>query len=340
MTATACTDWTQVPLDPFQGSAWRLVDEVAITQVVYNASSNVTVPITADFINCDATTAAFVATLPTPVGNSGKQFTFKKIDSTSHAVTISAGTNTIDGANTRILPAQFGYVVVVSNDVQWEVVASNSAISPTVQRFTSSSGTYTTPADVKFLLIKLVAGGGGGSGSGTGGAPTGGTGGTTTFGTSLLTATGGVGGQINGPGGFGGTVTVNSPALARVSITGGIGQGPVSGDAVSNLGGGGGNSAFGGAGQNPNGTNGGIGSAGATNTGGGGGGGSTTGATYQCGAGGGAGGYIEALILNPSATYAYAVGAAGTGGTGGTGASALNGGAGGSGVIVVEEYYS
>lgn len=79
-----------------------------------------------------------------------------------------------------------------------------------------------------------------------------------------------------------------------------------------------------------------VGSAGATNTGGGGGGGGT-GAGTTPGLGGGAGGYVEAIINSPSATYSYAVGAGGTAGTAGTGGAA--GGGGGSGVIIVEEHY-
>jgi hypothetical protein len=53
------------------------------------------------------------------------------------------------------------------------------------------------------------------------------------------------------------------------------------------------------------------------------------------GGGGGAGGYVNAIIVNPSTSYPYIVG---TGGTGGTGTS-FAGGNGGSGIIIVEEYY-
>jgi hypothetical protein len=56
------------------------------------------------------------------------------------------------------------------------------------------------------------------------------------------------------------------------------------------------------------------------------------------GFGGGAGGYIDAIIYSPSATYSYAIGAAGTAGAAGT--SGTDGGAGGSGYIIVTEYYS
>jgi hypothetical protein len=56
------------------------------------------------------------------------------------------------------------------------------------------------------------------------------------------------------------------------------------------------------------------------------------------GSGGGSGGFIEALITNPSATYSYAVGATQTSVGAGTTAGAA-GGTGASGMIIVEEYY-
>jgi hypothetical protein len=57
------------------------------------------------------------------------------------------------------------------------------------------------------------------------------------------------------------------------------------------------------------------------------------------GGGGGAGGYIDALIVNPATSYAYAIGSGGAGGTAGTGTSAHAGGSGGSGVIIIDEHY-
>lgn len=84
---------------------------------------------------------------------------------------------------------------------------------PTIQKFTSGSGTYTTPANVKWIRVRMVGGGG----AETGSAGTGGTGGTTTFGSSLLTCTGGDGGAggVNGAdGGAGGSAGVNGTAGA------------------------------------------------------------------------------------------------------------------------------
>lgn len=97
---------------------------------------------------------------------------------------------------------------------------------------------------------------------------------------------------------------------------------------------GGGSSFFGGGALGSNSAVGGT--AARANTGGGGSGGAV--GSGSCpGSGGGGGGSVEALIVNPIATYAYAVGAAGSAGAVGTSGNA--GGAGGSGIAVMEEFY-
>ena len=211
---------------------------------------------------------------------------------------------------------------------------------PTVQKFTSGSGTYITPAGVAYIHVQMVGGGGGGGGGGTGGQTIGGTGNNSTFGTSLLTANGGGGGRegntggSNPAGGSGGSYTLNSPAIGF----GMVGSGGAGGEnlllATYAHGGHGGASFFGGSGAG-NAT--GAGGAGGTNTGGGGAGGGTSTGSSQSGAGGGSGGYIDAKIYNPATSYSYSVGAAVSGGSGGTSGSA--GGNGAAGIIIVTEYY-
>lgn len=219
----------------------------------------------------------------------------------------------------------------------------SSFTAPTIQRFTTGSGTYTTPAGVLYIKVKMVGGGGGGSSGGisTGNGNPGATGTVTTFGTSLLTANGGGNGAStadSATAGAGGAVTINSPAVTIIAAPGGGGQAGsynASSTSISIIGGVGGHSALGGGGNSTNG----AGGDGSTNTGGGGAGGKSNGALGQTGgSGGGSGGYIEALISSPSASYSYAVGGGGAGGAStGTGSSA--GGSGATGVIVVEEYY-
>lgn len=216
-----------------------------------------------------------------------------------------------------------------------------SATKPTIQKFLSGSGTYTLPANVKWIRVRLLGGGGGGAGSsdvtengGTGGNAT-----ATTFGSALLSAGGGIGSTGGGPGTAGPGGTSSLGGATGFAITGGMGSG---GQQTNTAGayassGCGGSSALGGAGGG--GVASGAGNAASANTGGGGGGASGPNAGQSnSGGGGGAGGYVEAVITSPAATYAYAVGAAGSAGIAGT--NGFAGGAGSAGFIIVEEHYN
>lgn len=211
---------------------------------------------------------------------------------------------------------------------------------PTYTRYTSGSGTYIPPANVKMLKITMVGGGGGGGGSGSGVTSlTGTNGGNTTFGTSLLTATGGAGSTsyiIGGPSG-GGTATINSPAVRVVTADGNMGTcGMLGGASYYGVGGHGGSTAL--AGARAGGTSG-AGLNSITNSGSGGGGGGAFTNSVHTGNGGSGGGYLEAVIyeadIQPS--YAYSVGTGGPGGPAGT--SGFVGGNGASGIIIIEEHY-
>lgn len=206
---------------------------------------------------------------------------------------------------------------------------SNIYLAPTRQVLTASSGTYTTPANVKWIEVEVCGPGGGGAGSGTTAGAGGNPSGATTFGSSLLTANAGTGGPTGGItiGGAGGTATGGDD-----NITGGQGDGGTSSTAMS--GGRGGDNPRAGAGaggpQNA------AGGSAAANTGGGGGGAGDQG-TAGSGSGGGAGGWLRKIITAPSATYAYSIPAGGSAGTAGTGGFA--GGAGAAGIVVVTEHY-
>lgn len=206
--------------------------------------------------------------------------------------------------------------------------------APTVQKFTSSTGTYTTPTSPAPLYIRVrMVGGGGGGGGGSTGNNTGGNGTASTFGTTLLSAGGGTGAVTNTQvGGAGGTSSLGSGPIGT-ALTGGYGGGGSFG-AETVCGGMGGSSGFFGSGGPSGGGNNTAPNA-LANSGAGGGGGGSGGANQYSGAGGGAGGYIDAIIASPSATYSYTVGAGGSGGVG----TATTGGAGGSGYIEVTEYY-
>lgn len=229
-----------------------------------------------------------------------------------------------------------------AGNLSWSSGGGTQA-APTTQTFLTGSGTYTAPANVKYIKVTMAGGGGGGSGAALTGPQGGGTGGTSTFGSSLLIATGGGSGDSTQgqTGGLGGTVTVNSPAVSILALNGGAGCGPAVelslATSVGTVGGSGGTNPLGGAGGTAATGLSTLGVAPNTGAGGPGGGAGATSNVYL-GSGGGAGGFIQAYIYSPSSTYSYAVGAAGTAGTAGTGGIA--GGAGAAGIIVVEEFYN
>ena len=217
----------------------------------------------------------------------------------------------------------------------------NRTTLPTKQAFTSSSGTYTTPANVLWIEITLVGGGGGGGAGNSGTAGT--TGGATCWNTSgaacstpVYSAGGGTAGSDGGGGTAGGTISGTS--ACDWQVVGGAGMAITASVAttLNGTGAAGGNSSLGGAGS---GGYAGTGSAASTNSGGGGGGGGETAASGALtGAGGGAGATCHVIINSPASTYTYAVGAGGAGSASpGTGGS--NGGAGAAGQIIVYEHY-
>lgn len=252
-------------------------------------------------------------------------------------------------ARSNVAIRLIGRIKITSNISNlWTAAPTELAIAPfsppnapIITRYTSGSGTYTTPAGVKFLRVKLVGGGGGGAGSGTGSQGNGGAGGSTNFGgTSFLKAGGGAATTLGTTPGAGGTVTVGTGPTIVTSVDGGPGAAGISitsgGTAMFFGGSAGASSFYGGAGGGVNNS---AGAAATTNSGSGGagGGGGNAQASFTCGAGGSAGAYAEAFLFQLAATYSYTVGNGGSAGSAGT--SGFAGGAGGAGIIIVEEYY-
>jgi len=257
--------------------------------------------------------------------------TDQSLDFTFAAPVVSqapAGTDTVNpiGAIVYDISAQ-GFKGLFQNG-SWGPITQGSVKVPTIHTYTTGSGTYTTPASVIYIRVRMVGGGGGGGGGGTI-ATLGGSAGNSTFGTSFLVANGATGST-------GGSASLGS-ALG-VALSGGNGFGitdyqPGGGHTTGGIGAA---SPFGGAGAGVN-ISAGTAAIANSGSGGGGGGANASANTGQGGAGGGAGGYVDAIITSPAASYSYTIGAGGTGGTAGTSGSA--GGAGGSGYIIVEEFY-
>ena len=220
--------------------------------------------------------------------------------------------------------------------------------APTQTIYLSGSGTYTVPASVVWLRVRMLGGGGGGAGSvgdtGTtvNGGP-GGNGSNTYFGAN--TANGGSGGlnarvstvmqsggscSIANGNGFCITGAAAIPPLwTQVAGCNGLnswtyGASTMFGiGAITPVG-------YTSTGQSPSAN---------TGAGGSGGGAININCTYL-GGGGSAGGYMEVKMSNLSSTYSYGVGSGGVAGTAGVATyGGWAGGAGGSGIIIIEEYY-
>lgn len=71
----------------------------------------------------DATSAAFTITLVTAVGNGGKVFYIKRLNSGANAVTVDpTGSQTIDGALTFALSNQYDAITVASDGANWVIL--------------------------------------------------------------------------------------------------------------------------------------------------------------------------------------------------------------------------
>jgi hypothetical protein len=317
-------DYAQFVVDSFSGTTKTLANADASNTWIFTGSS-------ASVLNLPAISSA----LPDFWG-------FVRNAGTANLTLTAQGSDVIDetGTQTAVFAAgDSAFVYLDTSNAKWRIVRGGSKV-PTQQKLTSGSGaTYTTPAGVRQLRIRMYGGGSGGGATGTVSVTGGGAGGDTSFNGVVAkgggaTATSGVG--TPGAGGTGGTGTAIRIAgqagfMAAATIfssteffiSGGAGGGP--GGGITTVG-----------------TGGSAGAAGAANTGGGGAGASiahgtpaTVSATVY-GPGGGQGENAEFIINSPAATYTYTIGAGGNGGTAGTGNA---GGAGGSGLIIVDEIY-
>jgi hypothetical protein len=80
-----------------------------------------TILATDDDIDCDATSAGFTLTLPTPVGITGKQYDIKKIDLSANVCTVGTAAGTIDGASTFPIGVQYQNMTFRSNGTNWDI---------------------------------------------------------------------------------------------------------------------------------------------------------------------------------------------------------------------------
>ena len=113
---------------------YRLLNQVetAINQAaqgrlfpVTRVDSAYTLSVDDSTVLVDASGGAVTVTLKSALVCEQKRITIKKIDSSGNAVTVDAdGSETIDGAATKSLAAQYNYIELVSQGGAWWIVSN------------------------------------------------------------------------------------------------------------------------------------------------------------------------------------------------------------------------
>lgn len=89
-------------------------------------TADYTATATDTMILVDASGAARTITLPAASGISGRIYVIKKTDSSGNAVTVDANASeTIDGATTYTLSAQYKFVVIQCDGTSWHIIGAN-----------------------------------------------------------------------------------------------------------------------------------------------------------------------------------------------------------------------
>ncbi len=89
---------------------------------VVTKTGDYTITTTDDVILADASSGAFTVTLPTAAGIKGRVYDTKKTDSSGNTVTLDGnGSETIDGATTQVIKAQYTTITVFSDGSNWHI---------------------------------------------------------------------------------------------------------------------------------------------------------------------------------------------------------------------------
>lgn len=120
-------DQTQMGRDTWLGRLQRgLRSEADFTRTSNTASFTLNLQY---FYPCDATSGNIVATLPAAASVYSKKYVVKKIDSSANTITVTAsGSDTIDGAGTKVLSKQWDTCTIASDGVSnWYIISAGAA---------------------------------------------------------------------------------------------------------------------------------------------------------------------------------------------------------------------
>lgn len=113
----------------YKGGAWVFMTEGTAGSLVTVAKSATFTALTSeDYYVVDTTAGDVTANLPTAVGNSGKQFIFVKIDSSTNELILDGnGTETINDELTAYVSSQYKAVKIISDGTEWFITSSTSS---------------------------------------------------------------------------------------------------------------------------------------------------------------------------------------------------------------------
>jgi hypothetical protein len=119
---TAAGAVTSVDTAPGSGRQIKPTASTVVNRAIQTKTSAYTLTANDSVILADASGGAFTLTLPTAVGISGTVYTIKRISASNNVTIDGAGAETIDGAATYVLTAQWQAVELISNGTSWFVI--------------------------------------------------------------------------------------------------------------------------------------------------------------------------------------------------------------------------
>lgn len=121
---TRSPEYAELNAYPFKRWFASIYDFIQTTIALKTVTAAYTIEATLFYIRGDATAGAFAVTLPPALNLQGRQILIKKVDASGNAVTVTAaGGDTIEGAGTVVLAAQWAKTLLISNgNATWEKV--------------------------------------------------------------------------------------------------------------------------------------------------------------------------------------------------------------------------